>query len=264
MTGKPLLQDKVAAVYGAGTIGAAVARAFAAEGAEVFVSGHNKGPVADVVGGITSSGGRAHAAVVDALDDKAVNQYVDGIVKQAGKIDVTFSAVGPRLSEYGNNGPAVDLSIDHFMVPMLTVVKSQFITARAAARHMVKQKSGAIIFLTGSPARGHGHWGTSAIGTAFGAIETLMETFSFEVGPMGVRSVCLRITANSDSRTMQDLAGAMNLLPDQGAKRLADMNVLKVPSKVIDTGNVAAFLASDQARFFTSTVVNTCAGAAPD
>ena len=158
-----MLQGKRAAVFGAGgSIGAAVAREFAAEGAEVFLSGRTKSNVEEVSKLITSAGGRSHAAVLDALDDAAVNKYLDGIAKESGDIDIEFNAVGPLAKDYGNRKYAVDLAIDEFMVPLTTVVKSQFITARAAVRHMVKQRSGVIIFLTGSPARSRGrrdrHW----------------------------------------------------------------------------------------------------------
>src|SRR6266849_1830115 len=194
MTG---LQGKHAVVFGAGgSIGSAVAKEFAAEGAEVFLAGRTKANVEEVAKQITAAGGKAHAAVVDALDDVAVNKYSAGIVNQAGSIDIEFNAVGPLARDYGNGKNAVDdLTIEEFMVPLTTVVKSQFITARAAARHMVKQHSGVIIFLTGSPARGHVE-GATAIGAAFGAVESLMENLAVEVSPAGVRSVCLRITAN--------------------------------------------------------------------
>jgi len=149
--------------------------------------------VEDITKQIAAAGGRAHPAVRDALDDAAVNEYIDCIVNEIGSIDIVFNAVGPLATENGNGKYATDLKIEEFMVPLETVVKSQFITARAAARHMVKQHSGAIIFLTGSPARGHVE-GTTAIGTAFGAIESLSENLAVEVGPAGVRVVCLRIT----------------------------------------------------------------------
>src|SRR5882724_5114561 len=126
-----ILQEKHAVVFGGGgSIGAAVAKEFAAEGAEVFLSGRTESNVEQVVKHIVMAGGRAHAAVIDALDDAAVNEYLDGIVKQAGKIDIVFNAVGPLASEYGNTTDAVDLAIEEFMTPLTTVVKSQFITAR--------------------------------------------------------------------------------------------------------------------------------------
>jgi NAD(P)-dependent dehydrogenase (short-subunit alcohol dehydrogenase family) len=76
---------------------------------------------------------------------------------------------------------AVHLPIEEFMVPLTAMVKSRFITARAAARQMVKQRSGAIIFVTGSAARAH-ILGVTAIGAALGAMEILTENLAFEVG----------------------------------------------------------------------------------
>jgi 3-oxoacyl-[acyl-carrier protein] reductase len=263
-----MLKGKHAVVFGAaGSIGAAVAREFAAEGAEVFLAGRTKASVEAVTRQITKEGGRAHAHVIDALDDAAVNEYIDGIVKQAGSIDIAFNAVGPLVKEYGNGKNAIDLPLEEFMTPLTTVVKSQFITARAVARHMVKQRSGAIIFLTGSPARGHVE-GATAIGSAFGAIESLMENLAVEVGPAGVRAVCLRTTANVDSRTIQQtmeiLASRMNVTKDQMIERMASLNFLKVPSSTSDTAKTAVFLASDRARMMTGTVMNSTAGAALD
>jgi 3-oxoacyl-[acyl-carrier protein] reductase len=268
MSSSTILKGKHAVVFGAGgSVGAAVAKEFAAEGAEVFLAGRTKSSVEAVAQQITRSGGRAHAHAIDALDDATVNEYMDGVVKEAGSIDIVFNAVGPLASEYGNGKNAVDLPVAEFMVPLTTVVKSQFISARAAARHMVKQHSGAIIFLTGSPARGHVE-GATAIGTAFGAIESLTENLALEVGPAGVRVVCLRTTVNIDSRTIQQtmdiLASKMNVTKDQMMERMASLNFLKVPASTSDTAKAAAFLASDRARMMTGTVVNSTAGAALD
>jgi len=153
MNSTPILKGKHAVVFGAaGSIGSAVAKEFAKESAEVFLSGRDKPRVEAVVKEITANGGRAHAAAIDTLDDVAVNQYIDGILKQTGKIDIILDAAGPLAKEYGNGKLAVDLPIDQFMVPLDTMVRSRFITARAAARHMVKQHSGIIILVTGSPA----------------------------------------------------------------------------------------------------------------
>ena len=215
MNSSQILRGKHAVVFGAGgSIGSAVAREFAAEGAEVFLAGRTRSNIEDLTKGILAADGRAHAAVLDALDDNAVKEYIDGIVKQSGSLDIVFNAVGPLISEYRNTTHATDLRIEEFMLPLTTVVKSQFITARTAARHMIRQGSGVIIFLTGSPARGHVP-GATAIGAAFGAIETLAENLAVEIGPSGVRAVCLRTTANTDSRTIQQtmdvLAGRMHI-----------------------------------------------------
>jgi NAD(P)-dependent dehydrogenase (short-subunit alcohol dehydrogenase family) len=259
-----MLQGKRAAVFGAGgSIGAGVARELAAEGAEVFISGRNGASVEEVKKQIVAAGGKVHAAVVDALDDGAAAGYFDGIVANAGGIDIEFNAIGPRAMDYGNGKHAVDLTVEEYMVALETIVKSTFITARNAARQMIKQRSGVIIGLTGSPARGHVE-GATAIGTAFGAIETFLENLALELAPKGVRVVCLRTTANVDSNAIRGTARAMNVAEDQMSAMLANMNFLKTPAKVSDTSRAAALIASDRFRLLTGTVVNSSAGTAMD
>jgi 3-oxoacyl-[acyl-carrier protein] reductase len=268
MPTSPVLEGKCAVVFGAGgSIGAAVAKEFAAEGAQVFLAGRTAEPVELVAKEITANGGSAHVRVVDALDPNAVDQLVQAIVGLTGSIDVEFNAVGPRISEYGNGKPATELSVDEFMTALNTVVKSQFITARAAARQMVTQRSGVIVFVTGSPARPHTP-GTTAIGAAFGAVETLMRTMALELGPLGVRAVGVRTAANPDTRTIQEtadvLARMMGITSEEAIATLAQGTMLKVSPHTADTARTVAFAASDQARMMTGTVLNSSAGAVPD
>jgi 3-oxoacyl-[acyl-carrier protein] reductase len=263
----PILRGKRAVVFGAGgSIGAAVAGRFGAEGAEVFLTGRTESALDAVSRQITESGGRASYSVVDALDDSAVHKYLDHVVEQAGGIDIEFNATGPRITEYGNGKPAVDLPVEEFAVAQ-TVLTSQFITARCAARRMVRQGSGVIIFLTGSPARPH-LTGTSGIGAAFGGIENLMRTMALELSGTGVRVVCLRTAANPDTRTIQDTADAvgkmMNLTTEQVLTDLAQNTVLKLSPHTEDTANSAVLLASEGARMMTGTVHNATAGLCTD
>ena len=268
MSNPAILHGKHAVVFGAGgSIGAEVAREFAAEGARVFLAGRSKPNLEAVAKQITERGGEAQISVIDTLNDAAVNDYITGIVNQTGKIDILLDAAGPLASEYGNGKIAVELPIEEFMVPLATIVKSRFITARAAAHHMIKQHTGVIIFVTGSPSRGHVP-GATAIGAAFGAIETLTENLAFEVSPFGVRVVCLRTLANIDSRSIQDtmnfLAGQLKITKDQAMAQIAQSNFLRVPATVADTANAAVLIAADRARMLTGTVVNATAGAALD
>src|SRR5262249_3009230 len=171
------------------------------------------------------------------------------------------------ISEYSNGQPAVDLSVDEFMLPVNTVLRSNFVTARAAARQMVKQGSGVLLFITGSPARPHVP-GASAIGAAFGAIENLTRSMAIELGPAKLRGVCLRIAANPDTRTIQDtndvISTMLNITPDQAAAAQAESTLLKVSPRTNDTAKAAAFLASDRAGMMTGTVLNSSAGLVPD
>jgi len=263
-----LLQEKHAVVFGGGgSIGAAVAKQLAADGAEVFLAGRTAPSVEAVAKQIEAAGGRAHAEVVDALDATAVGAYVASVAQQAGRLDIEFNATGPRVADYANGKPAVDLPVEEFMVPVDTVLKAQFITAAAAARHMLRQGSGVIMFLTGSPARPHTP-ATAGIGAAFGAVENLTRHLAIELSPAGVRVVCLRTAANSDSRTIQDLTGGiatmMGITTDQAKASLAASTLLKESPRTTDTARAAAFLASDRARMMTGTVLNSSAGVVTD
>ncbi len=253
------LEGKRALVFAAGgSIGAAVAREFAAQGAEVFLSGRTSSKIEGLARDIDPSGRRAHAAALDALDESAVLAYVDRVVRNAGGVDIVFNAIGPLPQEYGGGRNAVDLTTEEFMVPLNTVVRSQFITSMAAARHMKEQGSGVIIFVTGSPARPHTE-GATAIGAAFAVLENLARHLAIELGPFGVRPVCLRSSAMPDTNTIQDItgmmAGAMNVTQDQAAQFLANSTMLHVSPQASDTARVAAFLASDSAKTVTGTQV---------
>src|SRR5262245_16165498 len=90
-----LLENKVAVIHGAGgAVGGAVARAFAREGAKLVLAGRSLDPVEAVASEIRATGGLAEAAMVDALDETAVERYLGQVVEKAGRIDVSFSAVG--------------------------------------------------------------------------------------------------------------------------------------------------------------------------
>jgi 3-oxoacyl-[acyl-carrier protein] reductase len=263
-----ILEGKRALIFGAGgSIGSTVAKEFASEGAVVYLSGRSKAKLDAAAANVASTGGRAEVAVLDVSDPVAVDAYVNSVVKEAGRIDVVFNAAGPQPNLYGNGKLAIDSTFEEFSVALDKVVKPQYITARAAARQMTKQHSGVILFQTGSPARGHIAGGT-AIGTAFGAIETLAENLAFETGPLGVRVVCLRTTANTDTAVIQEtaelVAGIQKTTKDQILKVLANLNFLKSNMSVKDTAYALVFLASDRARMFTGTVVNASAGAALD
>lgn len=259
---------KKALVFGGGgSIGSAVAKELAARGADVFLSGPRQTSVDLVAEEIVAQGGYAHAAIVDATDDAAVGAYIKEVLVQAGRIDIVFNAMGPRVGDYANGVYAADLSVDQFMHPLLTLVRSQFITSHHAARIMQAQQSGVIILLTGSPARGHVS-GATAIGTAFGALESFTENLAVEVGLAGVRVACLRTTVNIDSRTIQETMDGIGkhagLSREQVLENLKSYNFLRTHGRVEDTAKAVAFIASDDARMITCTVVNSSAGAALD
>src|SRR5258706_14419048 len=89
-----LLENKVAVIYGAGgAIGGAVARAFAREGARVFLAGRTLARLDTVANEIRSHGGSASTIVVDALDEQAVYSCVHAVGEQAGPIGISFKPI---------------------------------------------------------------------------------------------------------------------------------------------------------------------------
>ena len=143
-----LLKNKVAVIYGAGgAIGGAVARAFAREGATLFLTGRRRAPVEAVAKDIVSAGGSAEAAEVDALDEQAVDTHLQSVIDKAGRVDISFNAVGipdPKILGV----PLVELDVEQFSLPITTYATSYFLTARLAARRMVANKSGVIMTVT--------------------------------------------------------------------------------------------------------------------
>jgi NAD(P)-dependent dehydrogenase (short-subunit alcohol dehydrogenase family) len=136
-----LLQDKIAVIYGAGgAIGGAVARAFAREGARLFLTGRKKGAVDAVASDIVAAGGSAEAAEVDALDESAIDRHLQSVIDKAGCVDVAFNAIGiPGTNILGV--PLVELNVEQFALPITTYATSYFLIARMAARRMVAKKS---------------------------------------------------------------------------------------------------------------------------
>src|SRR2546429_4956037 len=89
-----LLENKVPVIYGAGgPIGGAVARAFARQGARVFLAGRTLAKLDTVANEIRSTGGSASTIVVDATDEQAVDSCVDAVVEQAGFLHISFNLI---------------------------------------------------------------------------------------------------------------------------------------------------------------------------
>src|SRR5499433_2643178 len=127
--------------------GGAVARAFAREGAKLFLTGRHRSPVEAVAKEILSASGFAEAAEVDALDEEAVDKHLQSVIDKAGRVDISFNAVGiPNKKVIGV--PLADMDVKQFSLPITSYATSYFLTARLAARRMVPNKSGEIMTVT--------------------------------------------------------------------------------------------------------------------
>ncbi|HKH54740.1 MAG TPA: SDR family oxidoreductase [Propionibacteriaceae bacterium] len=261
-----MLKDKVAVLYGAGgAIGGAVARAFAREGAKLFLTGHHLPPVEAVAKDVVSAGGSADAAEVDALDEQAVDKHLQLVIDKAGRVDISFNAVGipnPKM-----RAPLVEMDVEQFFLPIATYTRSYFLTARLAARRMVANRSGVIMTVTATPSR----TGTPLIGgggPAMAAVEALTRSLSAELAPQGVRVVGLRPQGMPETGRIKESFGlyakASGMTWDQFQELLASRTHTRRLSTLEEMANVAVFMASDQASGMTGTVVNLSMGSLDD
>jgi NAD(P)-dependent dehydrogenase (short-subunit alcohol dehydrogenase family) len=260
-----MLTDKVAVIYGAGgAIGGAVARAFAAEGAKVFLTGRLRAPVEAVAEDIGSAGGIAAAAEVDALDEQAVASHLQSVVDQAGRVDISFNAIGvPDTKILGV--PLAELDVERFALPIMTYTTSYFLTARLAARHMIPNRSGVIMTVTALPAR-MGTRLNGGYGSAQAAKEALTRDLSAELAPHGIRVVGLRPHGMPETGTMRESfeAKATGMTWEQYEGYLAGMTHPRRVMRLAEAADTAVFLASDKASGMTGTTVNLTMGSLDD
>jgi NAD(P)-dependent dehydrogenase (short-subunit alcohol dehydrogenase family) len=187
--------------------GGAVARAFAREGARLFLTGRDRGKVDGVAKEIVAAGGVAETAQVDALDANAVDR---------------------RMSDQG---------------------------------------SGVIVTLTAVPGRMPARL-IGGAAPAWAAVEAFSRSLALEVGPAGVRVVCLRSHAIPETpliKANNATAGpAAGLTPSQFQAALEQSTLLKRLPTLAEVADTAAFVASDHAGAMTATVVNLSAGGITD
>ena len=262
-----MLRDKVAVIYGAGgAIGSAVARAFAPEGAELFLTGRHLAPVEAVAKDVVSAGGSAEAAEVDAVDEQAVDKHLQSVTDKAGRVDISFNAVGiPNTKILGV--PLVELDVEQFSLPIATYTRSYFLTARLAARRMVANRSGVIMTVTSIPSR-TGIPLVGGGGPAMAAVEALTRDLSAELAPHGIRVVGLRPQGMPETGRIKEsfelYAKASGMTWEQFHELGASRTHTRRLSTLAEMANVAVFMASDQASGMTGTVVNLSMGSLDD
>ncbi|MBS1531670.1 MAG: SDR family oxidoreductase [Bacteroidetes bacterium] len=251
------LHNKNAVIYGAGgSLGGAMAKAFAAAGAKVFLSGIRPGRVQMVTDEINDLGGYAEAAVVDALDEKAVDHHIASVVKKAGTVDISFNAAWNGVVQ---GIPLTDISVKDFVTPIHMAIQSRFVTAVAAAKVMMKQKSGVILNLTATPG-GIGYPYTGGFAPTCAAIESLSRNLAVELGIYGIRSVNIRSGGSPDSKVFRDaIASQPEVMETVLATMKAD-TMLKEMANMEDITNAGVFLVSDMAAKITGVTLDLTVG----
>jgi len=259
-----LLSGKRAVIYGAaGAIGSAVARAYAREGARLFLAGRTADKVVALANELAKSGATVTAAGVDALDPAAVEKHLEDVVRDAGGIDVSFNLIQIG-GEQGK--PLSAMTREAFSLPIENAMRTHFITATAAARHMDKS-GGVILALTAVVAR-KPYPGSGGFGVACASIEGLWRQLASELGPSGIRLVTLRSEGSPDAPgvafAISEHAKAAGVTPEAFEARVAQNTMLKRMPKMAEIANAAVLAASDFANSMTATVLNCTCGEIAD
>jgi 3-oxoacyl-[acyl-carrier protein] reductase len=256
-----LLENKSAVIYGGGgKVGAAVARAFAREGARVSLAGRTLEGLEEVAEEIRSAGGAAETARVDALDERAVDEHADALAERAGSIDVSINLIS-----------YADLQ----GTPL-----AEMATRRLRATGRDRRENAVSDLKSGSAAHGSAGIGgdphvrrggrdpirdyasggfqvyLGGFQVALGAIDVLRRQLAVELGPHGLRVVTLQ-SGGVPETTGEDWREAI-------AQSFVERSMLKRAETLEDVGNVAAFAASDLARTMTATAINITAGRVAD
>jgi 3-oxoacyl-[acyl-carrier protein] reductase len=240
-----LLWNKTAIVYGAaGPVGAAVAGAFAREGARVVLTGRTPRTLAEVAEQIRDAGGNVETAVVDALDKSAVRAHA-GEIAATGGIDIAFNATS---NDDLQGFPLLDMEFTDFARPVSKVIATHFNIATVTARHML-ERGGVILALGGGreaiPRLGGSH-------VAWSALAGLSRQLASELGRSGIRVAWILSPGSPD--------------PDnaESGGPLSEQTPLGRRPSYQDVANAAVFAASDWAATMTATEINLTGGAVVD
>ena len=260
-----LLKDKTAIIYGGGgSIGGAVAKAFAREGAHVFLAGRTVGKLEKVAEEIRANGGKVEVTTVDALDRTAVEEHIALVIQKAGPVKLMFNAI-----DWGDTqGEAlVDMAQERFAGSVMTALQTWFVTGTAVARHMTQHGGGTILGITANAGRSP-YAMVGGFGVSCAAVEHFLRQLAVETGPSGVRVCFVRSAGSPDAPGVEEafkLRAAETGTSLEEVLRQAGLgSPLRHLPWLAEVADAAVLLASDYARGMTATMANVTCGAQVD
>ncbi len=239
---------------GTSGIGAATALALAAEGASVVVSGRNQAAADGVVDEITSSGGRALAALGDVADSSFADALVASAVREFGRLDIVVNGAGIIVRE-----DAAGTSDEQWSRQMAVNVDGTFFVSRAAVRHWreaggSESEPGRSIVNVASNVGLVGTPGLAGYCASKGAVVMLTKAMAIDHAAEGIRINCVcpggvdtpMLRSGREARPMTD-------------EEIIDMNVASIPQGRVATpeevAQVIAFLCTPAAAHLIGTAL---------
>jgi NAD(P)-dependent dehydrogenase (short-subunit alcohol dehydrogenase family) len=183
-------------------------------------------------------------------------------VSKTGKVDISFNAIGiPQTGIQGT--PLIELSLESFSLPIITYTQSHFVTAKTAARRMVKQGHGVIAMHTPNASRISPPF-VGGMVPAWAAMEALCRSLSVECGQYGVRAVCLHTTGIPETSLIDEVfeihGKAHGTNYEQFHAVMNSMTHRRRLTTLEELTNSAVFVASDEGSAITGTILNLTAG----
>ena len=201
------MTNKSCIVLGLGpSTGASVARRFANAGYSIAVAARRAEHLDPLVAEIEKAGGKAIAVPTDATDEAAVKELVQRAETDLGPLGVAVYNASGRVK-----GSILDLDAAEVMNAWKISCLGGFLLGREAARRMVPQKEGTILF-TGATSgmRGSAEFAGFAIGK-FG-LRALAQSMARELGPKGIHVAYANIDGQIHTPRQAHLAA--DRLPD--------------------------------------------------
>jgi NAD(P)-dependent dehydrogenase (short-subunit alcohol dehydrogenase family) len=256
-----ILNNKVAVIFaGSGAIASAVAQAFAQNGAYAFVTAKRLEDARKVCHEIEESGGRAAALSADALNEDDITNVFQKVVADTGRVDIVFNGIGVRPSESQYGKPTEEMTYENFLKPITTIVGSQFLTARAAAKYIEATNTrGTILMLTSSLSRSKIPF-MAGVTAASTGVEGLTRSLAAEFGMKGIKVICINPTGLGETRTIRETSTAnaetLGIPVNTFAGELQKGYLIGKSPTLTDVANVAAFLVSDEGAALNSHIVD--------
>lgn len=239
---------RVALISGAGgSIGAAVAMAFASEGYSLALGDIDAAAAAATADRVRADRGRALHGELDVRDEASARELVERAVQEFGTINTLFTGSGIL-----RQGPSSEMSVADFRDVLDVNVLGTWIMARAAAPALRKATEASIITLgsvSGSIAVGGG----AAYAASKGAVTSLTYSLAAELAPDSVRVVSIAPSWVDGGFTDVVMRNAED--PDALRRAAESVHLLRRMATPADIGDAAVFLASSRASFITGTVL---------
>jgi len=242
------LDGKISIITGSGTgLGKAMALEFANAGADVAVCSRNKANIDTVRDEIMALGRRSLAIVTDVCVKDQVDNMVEKVIDEFGRIDILVNNAGTSC-----NIPILDLTEDVWDLILDTNLKGMFLCTQAVAKHMVEQKYGKIINIASTAALGAIEPGQAAYATSKFGVIGFTKASAREFGPHGIN-----VNAIAPGRILTGIVYT-HRTPEQVKKFIEVGKTACILGRLgtpEDIAHLALFLASDDASFINAEIV---------